>query len=60
MQKKKLRKKKNIIMRTTKDGKTMMIFSSDQKNMAKAMRDKIRKKLDKTKINQLCDFKVIK
>ena len=34
--------RKNI--RTTKDGKKMMIFSGDQENTAKAIRDKIPKK----------------
>ena len=43
----------------TKDGKTTMIFSGEQQDMAKEVTKNIRKKYEQSKKTEIVDFKVI-
>ena len=45
-------------MKQNKDGKTLLIFSGEQKDMAKVIADKLRTKFEQSKQTELCDFKV--
>ena len=47
-----------VTVKETKDGKTMLVFSGNQSDMAKVMADKINQKLERSKKSELCDFKV--
>ena len=50
---------KGIVVKTMKDGKTMLIFLGDQKEMATEMTANIRKKLEHSKKKEICDFQVL-
>ena len=47
-----------VIIQETKDEKMTMVFCGDQKNIALSMLENIRKKLEKSKKEQVCVFKV--
>ena len=49
---------KEILIKTGKGGKTIMVFSELKKDLDKVAAEKLRAKLVKTKEMQLCDFKV--
>ena len=51
--------KKGIVVKEMKNGKTMFIFSGDQKDMASEVTTNIQKKLETSKKNELIDFQVI-
>ena len=51
--------KKGIVVKEMKNGKTMFIFSGEQKDMASEVTTNIRKKLETSKKNELIDFQVI-
>ena len=46
------------MVQESKDGKTTMAFSGDQKKITSSMLDNIRKKLEKSKKEHIVDFKV--
>ena len=49
---------KEVLIKTGKGGKTIMVFSELKRDLDKAAAEKLRAKLVKTKEVQLCDFKV--
>ena len=47
------------VIRSTKDGTTKIVFSGEQKDITAKMLESIKGKLEKSKKNELIDFKVI-
>ena len=51
---------RGIVIKQMKDGKTIMVFSGEQQNMAPAVAENIKKKFEKSKKTELVDFRVWK
>ena len=49
-----------VCIKTDKNGKTTMVFSGDQSNIAQKMLQNIKSKVKKSKDTELVDFKVSK
>ena len=58
VEREKISHERGITMKQTKDGKRLLIFSGEQKDMAKVIADKLRTKFEQSKQTELCDFKV--